>query len=358
MIIFAKVESIKKDIRLLSLEEIKELFANKGEATYRANQVFDWLWKKHALSFEQMSNISLGTKNFLNDNFDIKAISIQTTQKSIDKTIKTAFRLFDDNIIEGVLIPSEDRATACISTQVGCALACKFCATGKLGWARNLEYPEIFDQVMFINQQSLETLGIPLSNIVFMGMGEPLLNYNHVLKAIEMLTSPNILNFSPSRITLSTVGIVKMIKQLADDKVKFNLAISLHAATDKKRSFIMPINEHNSLSNLIDALQYFYSKTKTRITLEYLLLDGFNDSIDDARDLAMFCKNFPCKINIIEYNAIDDGIYKNSNLEKVKAFIAFIESKNMIINLRKSKGKDIAAACGQLARKNNIKLIN
>ncbi len=345
------MNTIKKDIRLLSIEEIQLLFANKGEPAYRAKQVYDWLWKKHVLSFNLMSNIPASTKDILNENFDIKCISNQTIQKSTDKTIKTAFSLFDGNIIEGVLIPALDRTTACVSSQVGCPLSCKFCATGKLGWERNLEHPEIFDQVIIINKQSIETLGIPLSNIVFMGMGEPLLNYNNVLKAIELITSPNILNFSPSRITLSTVGIAKMIKQLGDDNVKFNLAISLHAATDKKRSLIMPINEQNSLKKLTEALQYFYNKTKTRITFEYLLLDNFNDSIDDARDLAIFCKNFPCKINIIEYNSIDDAAFKNTTKLKENTFVDFLKAKNLIVNIRKSKGKDIAAACGQLASK-------
>jgi 23S rRNA (adenine2503-C2)-methyltransferase len=348
------VDTIKKDIRLLSPEELKQLITAKGEPAFRAKQVYDWLWKKHVRSFDQMSNIPDGTKNFLKELFDIKAISIQTIQKSKDRTIKTAFLLSDGKKIEGVLIPSENRTTACVSSQVGCPLSCNFCATGKSGWTRNLGFPEIFDQVILINQQSIETMGMPLSNIVFMGMGEPLLNYDQVLKAIELITSPGILNFSPSRITVSTVGIVKMIRQLADDNVKFNLAISLHAATDKKRSLIIPINEHNSLKDLTDALKYFHDKTKTRITLEYLLLDNFNDSLDDAWELAEFCKNFPCKINIIEYNPIDEGIYKNTTKTKEKTFIELLKSKNIIVNIRKSKGKDIAAACGQLAGKGKI----
>lgn len=348
------MDTIKKDIRLLSPEEIKQLITLKGEAAYRANQVYDWLWKKHVRSFDQMSNIPDGTKNLLKELFDIKPVSIQTIQKSKDKTIKTIFLLSDGKRIEGVLIPSENRTTACVSSQIGCPLSCKFCATGKSGWARNLEFPEIFDQVILINQQSIETMGMPLSNIVFMGMGEPLLNYDHVLKAIELITSPGILNFSPGRITVSTVGIVKMIRQLADDDVKFNLAISLHAATDKKRSLIIPVNEHNPLKDLSDAVKFFYNKTKTRITIEYLLLENFNDSPDDARELAKFCKNFPCKINIIEYNPIDEGIYKNTTKTKEIAFIELLKSKNIIVNIRKSKGKDIAAACGQLAGKVKI----
>jgi len=348
------VNNFKKDLRLLSFQEIYQLFAINGEPAFRAKQVYDWLWKKHILSFDKMKNIPAKTIKYLDKNFKINPISILSFKKSNDKTIKTTFQLFDSKIIEGVLIPTENRTTACVSSQVGCSLSCEFCATGKLGWTRNLDFPEIFDQVMMINQQSQKTLGKPISNIVFMGMGEPLLNYNNVLKAIELLTSPDIFNFSPGRITISTVGIIKMIKQLADDHVKFNLAISLHAATDKKRSLIMPVNENNSLKNLAEALKYFHFKTKTRITLEYLILDKFNDSLDDAQDLANYCKNFPCKINIIEYNPIENGIYKNASKNKEKAFIDFLKSKNLIVNIRKSKGKDIAAACGQLAYKENI----
>jgi 23S rRNA (adenine2503-C2)-methyltransferase len=347
------VSEHKKDIRLLSIEEIQLFLKDIGEPAFRAKQLYEWLWKKYVLSFDQMHNIPAKTLKNLEENFQIKTIKIQNTQNSSDKTIKTVFCLTDKHLIEGVLIPAEKRSTACISTQVGCTLSCKFCATGKMGWRRNLDHTEIFDQVMLINKQSLENYGIPLTNIVLMGMGEPLVNYNNVIKAISIITSPEVFNFSPGRITLSTAGIAKMIMRLGDDKVKFNLALSLHSANDEKRSQLMPVNEQNSLKKLSEALKYFHKKTRTRITIEYLLLDNFNDSPEDARELADFCRNFPCKINIIEYNPIDSDIYKNSSKAKEKIFTDFLKSRNMIVNIRQSKGKDIAAACGQLAGKGN-----
>ena len=274
-------------------------------------------------------------------------------QKSNDGTIKNAFRLFDGNIVEGVLIPADDRMTACVSSQVGCSLTCKFCATGRMERLRNLNADEIYDQVVAIRNQAIEHFDIPLSNIVYMGMGEPLLNYTNVLQSIEHITSPLGLNMSPKRITVSTAGIAKMIKKLGDDEVKFNLALSLHAANDTKRSEIMPINEHNNLIALIDALKYFYEKTGTRITYEYIIFKDFNDSLNDARELYNFAKQVPCKINIIEYNPIENSEFLNTSLVKTEAFKDYLESKNIIVNIRRSRGKDIDAACGQLANKIN-----
>jgi len=339
----------KKDIRLYSSAEIKELFIQNGGQAFRAKQLFEWLWKKHVLSFDNMTNLPAETKAFLNAGYEIKPLKLHSVLTARDNTSKLLFRLYDGKFIEGVLIPSANRATACISSQVGCPLACKFCATGKIGFTRNLEYPEIFDQFMALNKFSLQLLGTKVSNIVFMGMGEPLLNYEQVLKAIELITAPELLNFAPDRITLSTVGIVKMIKKMADDKVRFNLALSLHAATDKKRNTIIPVNIHHPLNNLAEALQYFCAKTKSRITIEYILFDKFNDTPEDAVSLLKFCKNFPCKINLIEYNPVKDTGFRNTHGPTVKAFADFLRSKNLVVNIRKSKGKDIAAACGQLA---------
>ena len=241
--------------------------------------------------------------------------------------------------------------TACISSQVGCSLTCKFCATGKLDRLRNLNADEIYDQVFMLNEQALSNYNQKLSNIVYMGMGEPLLNYRNVLESIDKITSTDGLGISPKRITISTAGIAKLIKKLGDDEVKFNLALSLHAANDKKRDYIMPINEQNSLEALKEAIVYFYEKTQTRITYEYIIFKDFNDEISDAQELASFAKITPCKINIIEYNPIDDGEFQQAKREKVDAFVNHLESKNLIVNVRRSRGKDIDAACGQLANK-------
>jgi len=343
----------KQNIRALSKTELKTFFVEQGEKAFRSKQVYEWLWKKGVTSFEEMSNLSLTTREMLTDNFVINGVEVAEEQISNDRTIKNAFKLYDGNITEGVLIPTPNRMTACISSQVGCSLSCEFCATGKLDRLRNIDAEEIFDQVVLIKNQAEKNYQTPLSNIVYMGMGEPLLNYKNVLRSIEMITSEEGLGMSPKRITVSTAGIAKMIKQLGDDEVKFNLALSLHAATDAKRSEIMPINETNSLDALSEALAYFYEKTGSRVTFEYIIFKDFNDSIEDAKNLAAFAKIVPCKINIIEYNPIDDAKFQKADSEKTDKFAAFLENTfNLIVNVRRSRGKDIDAACGQLANKN------
>jgi 23S rRNA (adenine2503-C2)-methyltransferase len=345
--------SEKQNIRNLTEEELKSFFIEQKEKPFRAKQVYEWLWKKGVTTFEEMTNLSLATRDMLVNNFVINAVTIADKQFSADKTIKNAFRLYDGKITEGVLIPSKKRMTACISSQVGCSLTCQFCATGQLERLRNIGAEEIFDQVILLKNQAEEHYQQGLSNIVYMGMGEPLLNYKNVLKSIEYITSENGLAMSPKRITVSTAGISKLIKQLGDDKVKFNLALSLHAATDAKRNEIMPINEQNSLASLSDALKYFHNKTGSRVTFEYIILKNFNDTLEDAKDLAEFCKAVPCKINIIEYNPIDNVSFEQANEEKTDKFAAFLENTfNLIVNVRRSRGKDIDAACGQLANKN------
>lgn len=353
------MSSVRQNIRNLDLQQLTEQLENLGEKKFRAKQISEWLWKKNAHSFDEMSDLSLGLREKLKDEFYIDSLELKTKQISRDRTVKCAFSVMENRIVEGVLIPTSKRMTACISSQIGCSLACEFCATGKLKLLRNLTPGEIVDQVVFLRNEAIQLYGINLSNIVLMGMGEPLLNYKNVLSALEHISSENGLGISPRRITLSTAGISKMIKKLADDEVKFNLALSLHAANDTKRNKIMEINESNNLNSLIEALVYFHEKTNTRITLEYILLKDFNDSIEDAQELLTFAKNFPCKINLIEYNSIDHVPFKSSDSYKVDTFIAFLESKNVVVNLRRSRGKDIDAACGQLANKNDsIKLEN
>ncbi len=341
----------KKNIRELTLEELKDFFVDHKRPSFRAKQVYEWLWKKSVSSFSDMRNISKEIIELLDEKFVIQHIQISESQKSTDRTIKSAFKLFDDNNVEGVLIPTKSRMTACISSQVGCSLSCKFCATGKLDRLRNLNPDEMYDQVFMLNELAQKNYQQKLSNIVYMGMGEPLLNYRNVINSIEKITSNDGLGMSPKRITVSTAGIAKLIKKLGDDEVKFNLALSLHAANDKKRDYIMPINEQNSLESLKEAIIYFYEKTGTRLTYEYIIFKGFNDEISDAIELAQFAKITPCKINIIEYNPIDDGEFQQAKREKVDAFVSYLESKNLIVNVRRSRGKDIDAACGQLANK-------
>ncbi|HET6243264.1 MAG: 23S rRNA (adenine(2503)-C(2))-methyltransferase RlmN [Bacteroidetes bacterium] len=340
------------DIRALTLEMLEVFFISNEEKKFRAKQVYEWLWKKSARSFDEMTNLSKEIRELLKANFVIQAVNVDEQQKSKDGTIKNAFKLFDGNVVEGVLIPTKNRMTACISSQVGCSLTCKFCATGRLDRLRNLNADEIYDQVVLIRNQAEENYNLPLTNIVYMGMGEPLLNYRNVLESVEKITSPEGLNISAQRITISTAGIAKMIKKLGDDQVKFNLALSLHAANDEKRSKIMPINEQNSIDALAEALKYFYEKTNTRVTYEYIIFKDFNDTLQDARELAAFCKHIPCKVNIIEYNSIDDGEFQQTTDSRLKSFVEYLEKHRVIVNVRRSRGKDIDAACGQLANKN------
>jgi len=341
----------KIDIRSLSLEALQEHFAQIGEKSFRAKQVYEWLWKKSCFSFDEMSNISKELRTKLHDLFTINNVKIHNSQFSADKTIKNSFILHDAHLIEGVLIPTTERMTACVSSQVGCSLTCKFCATGYMERKRNLNPDEIYDQVVLIDRQARENYDIPLSNIVYMGMGEPLLNYKNVLESIDKITSEDGLNMAAKRITVSTAGIAKMIKKLGDDNVKFNLALSLHAANDEKRNTIMPINEQNSLKALAEALKYYYAKTKNPVTYEYIIFDGFNDNIEDAAELARFCKHLPCKVNIIEYNPISMAAFINAGEDKVEAFAEHLRRNGVNTHVRRSRGKDIDAACGQLAIK-------
>lgn len=345
------MSSTKINIRHLSQEELVDFCTTHNYPTYRAKQVYQWLWKKSVKSFDEMRNLPSEFISFLEETFCINHAIISESQISSDKTIKAAITLFDNKHVEGVLIPSKTRITACISSQVGCSLSCKFCATGRLDRLRNLGADEMYDQVFLLNTLAQETYQKKLSNIVYMGMGEPLLNYKNVLQSIKMITSEDGLAMSPKRITVSTAGIAKLIQQLGDDQVTFNLALSLHAANDYKRNYIMPINEHNSLESLQQAIKYFYEKTATRLTYEYIIFKDFNDSLSDAVELANFAKITPCKINIIEYNPIDEGEFQQAHPEKVAEFVDYLERRNLIVNIRRSRGKDIDAACGQLANK-------
>ena len=342
---------MKKDIRDCSKDEIMDFCVSNGMKKYVSSQIFSWLWKKSSLSIDEMTNLSLFNRDLLKKEFTINGIATDLEEESNDGTIKSRFILHDKNLVEGVLIPQNKRMTACISSQVGCSLSCKFCATGKIGRIRNLSAGEIYDQVISISNQAINKYDIPLSNIVFMGMGEPLLNYKNVIQSINHLTSEEGLNMSPRRITLSTSGISKMIRRLADDEVKVNLALSLHAASEEKRNTIMPIGESNSLSSLRDSLKYYFSKLKKKVTYEYVLLKDINDGLEDAKDLYNFTKHVPSKINLIEYNSVEGLEYQKSSVEKTNIFIEFLEKKGLNVGVRRSRGEDINAACGQLANK-------
>ena len=344
----------RRDIRQLSQEQLKDAVVAMGEKPFRSKQLAEWIWTKSAGSFEEMSNLSKGFRAKLEGEFELNRIGLSDQQISRDGTIKCAFDVRAGQVVEGVLIPTSKRMTACISSQVGCSLACKFCATGKLKLLKNLSAAEIYDQVEMIRGLADRHYDKNLSNIVYMGMGEPLLNYSAVLESIDRICGEPGLGMSPKRITVSTAGIAKAIKRLGDDDVRFNLALSLHAANDEKRNRIMAINESNNLEALAEALKYFYERTGTRVTYEYIIFKDFNDDLEDARELAAFCEHVPCKVNVIEYNPIDDGEFEMASTERVDAFVELLESQNIIVNVRRSRGKDIDAACGQLANKNSV----
>ena len=342
---------MKIDIRSLSEDELCEFFVKKGFDSYRGKQVYEWIWKKSSYTFDNMTNISKDLRIMLDENFVINHIEVDKIQKSLDGTIKNAVKLFDDYTVESVLIPTEDRTTACVSSQVGCSLDCKFCATSKLKRMRNLNPDEIYDQVVTINNQSLQYFNRPLSNIVFMGMGEPLMNYNNLVKSIEKISSDRGLNISQKRIVVSTSGIPKMIKKLADENLKVNLALSLHSAIEETRNKIMPFSSKFPLNNIKESLDYWYKKTNRKITFEYIVWKGINDTTKDIDSLVSYCKSIPSKVNIIEYNSIGDEDFKSANNNIIEQYKRALEKNKITVTIRRSRGKDIDAACGQLANK-------
>ena len=345
------MQAEKKDIRALSKEQLRDFFVTNGDKAFRGNQIYEWLWSKSAHSFESMTNVSKETRAMLEAHFVINHVKVDTMQRSEDGTVKNAVRLHDDLIVESVLIPTKTRTTACVSSQVGCSLDCNFCATARLKRMRNLTPGEIYDQVVAIDNESKLYYDRPLSKIVFMGMGEPLMNYPNVMKAIDMITSNEGLGMSPKRITVSTSGVSKMIKKMADDAVKFNLAVSLHSAIEATRNEIMPFTKSFPLTELRESLEYWYAKTKSKITYEYVVWKGINDDKASIDALVKFCKYVPCKVNLIEYNAIDDGDFQQASEQATKDYISALEKNNIVVKVRKSRGKDIDAACGQLANK-------
>jgi len=337
------------DIRSFRFPDLKRILSDIQEEPFRANQVFEWLWKRHVVDFDLMTNLSKSLREKLKKDFPILPLHIDRSLESRDGTVKYSFSTHDDHLVEGVLIPSGKRMTACISTQIGCPLKCSFCATGQIRFKRNLSAGEILDQFSLINEEAIRRYDRKLTQMVLMGMGEPLLNYENVMTAIDNITDRMGCDFSPRRITLSTAGIITMIRRLADDNFRFELAISLHSASEEKRNSIMPLNRSNPLPGLSSAIDYFCKKTGTRITYEYLMLKDFNDQIRDAEELASFCKVSPCKINLISYNQVPGVSYTGSDHRRMKQFMEYLENKNLVVTMRTSRGDDIAAACGQLA---------
>ena len=340
-----------KDIRTLSLDQLKDYFSTIGDKPFRAKQVYDWLWSKNLHSFDEMTNLSKNLRDNLSRDFFINPSAVDLLQKSSDGTIKNGVKLHDGLMVESVLIPTESRSTACVSSQVGCSLNCEFCATAKLKRMRNLEVAEIVDQVALIDRQSKLYFDRPLTNIVFMGMGEPMMNYKNVVEAINKITKPEGLGMSPRRITVSTSGIPKMIKMLADEELKVKLALSLHSAIEHKRNEIMPFSEKFPLTDIMDSLQYWYQKTGSPLTFEYCVWKGINDGDEDIKALIKYCRQVPSKVNLIQYNPIGEGKFDHRSIEAEQKYVRELEKAGITVVVRKSRGGDIDAACGQLANK-------
>ena len=340
-----------KDIRLIKPENLEQLLKKNKFLTYRSKQIQNWARKIDIQSFNQMSNLPNDLIQFLTENFKLNKSKVKTSKKSFDGTIKFAIQLYDNLIVEAVLIPSNKRVTACVSSQVGCSLDCNFCATSKIKKMRNLESYEIFDQIMLLNKESINHFSSYITNIVFMGMGEPLLNYKNVIESIDQITSDFGIGISYKKITLSTSGISKMIRKMADDNVKFNLAISLHTALEKTRNKVMPFSKSFPIKELVDSLEYWYKKIKRKITFEYLIWKEINDDFEHINALVSICKRIPSKVNIIEYNDTDDSVFQNADDKWINNYLNTLKENRIPVSVRRSRGKDIDAACGQLANK-------
>jgi 23S rRNA (adenine2503-C2)-methyltransferase len=340
--------SAEIDIKSLQLEELRSL----AQPSYRAGQITDWLYKKRVNSFAEMTDLPQILRGKLAADFSFERIDVVRVLGSTDTTRKFLFRLSDGNLIEAVLIPASpalygspsDRRTICVSTQVGCAYGCKFCASGLDGWKRNLRANEIVNQIMAVERES----GDRIDNIVFMGMGEPLANYENVMRAIQIINAPWGISIGARHITISTSGLVPQIRKLAEQPLQIRLAVSLHGASDEVRSRIMPVNRKYNLSALLEACRYFSSRKKQRITFEYILIAGVNDSDEQARKLAKQAHALGAKINLIPYNNVEGLNWNRPSPDRQKRFFALLRTAGVRATLRREKGDDIAAACGQL----------
>ncbi len=341
---------VKKNLLSFSFEETAGEFEKLGFEKFRAKQVWDWIYKKKVFNFDEMTNLSKEQRKILSENYYVgipELIDIQVSK--IDKTTKFLFKLHDDNTIESVLLFHPDRVTACISTQVGCPVKCAFCATGQSGYVRNLSAGEIVSQILAMEIYRKVNIG----NIVYMGMGEPLLNYDEVVKSVKILNHPNGKNVSIRRITISTVGIPEKIVQLAEELPEVRLAVSLHAPTNFKRDQIIPINKKYSVEELMQAVKEYYRKTKNRVTFEYILIREFNDYPDDAEKLAELLKGIVSYVNLIPANPVENSNFPihRSNQWAIERFKEVLDKYGIESEIRKEKGTDIDAACGQLRRR-------
>ena len=352
----SSTEPDKTQLYGLSRSELESFAQELGQPAFRGRQLFKWIYGKGARSFDAMTDLPAGFRQTLQSRAIVSPLELDHLQIAADRTIKYLFTLSSGHRVESVLIPDFDdnntikRLTVCVSSQVGCAMGCSFCATGLMGFRQNLNAGEIYDQVWQLNQQGFEHFGHRVTNIVFMGMGEPMLNYDQVLKSIELITDEDGLGLAQRRITVSTVGLARRIRQLADDKTRFNLAVSLHAPTDEKRSSIMPVNrnERTDLGALMDALVYYTRETGRRVTFEYCMFANYNDSVEDARHLAGLANRINSKVNLIMYNPVPELSFERTSEHRLNKFIQELVKKNVLVTVRRSRGDDIAAACGQL----------
>jgi 23S rRNA (adenine2503-C2)-methyltransferase len=343
-------------IKSLTLEELNVLFSQLGQPAYRAKQVLEWIYQKRVKSFEAMTNLPAALRKQLDEVFSFDSLEVVRVLGSEDTTRKFLFRLTDGSLIESVLIPASpalygeasDRRTLCLSTQVGCAYGCKFCASGLDGWSRHLNPGEIVEQVVKIEEVS----GEKINNLVFMGMGEPLANFKNVMHAIQILNAPWGVGIGARHITLSTSGLAPQIKELADQPLQIRLAISLHGATDEVRQQIMPVNKKYPLAVLLEACDYYVAKKKQRLTFEYILIEGINDRPEDAAALVRAARRVGAKVNCIPYNTVEGLSWTRPSERRQDDFMAILEGADIPATIRREKGHDIAAACGQLRRQN------
>ena len=343
--------SEKVDLKNLSPQELKQFITSFGKETYRSIQMLRWLYREGVHSVDQMTNLSKKFRQELKEVSMISSLRPLCVEEARDGTKKFLFQLEDGNHIESVLISDKSRLTLCISTQVGCTLGCQFCLTGKKGWKRNLMVSEILNQILAV-RETLEN-GSSITNVVLMGMGEPLANYNNTLKAIELMVHPEALKFSSRRITLSTAGLLPELERLSKEKISFSLAISLNASDEDTRSHLMPVNRRYPLERLLEVCRHFPLRPRTRITFEYVLVGGINDTGQDAKRLLKLLRGIPSKINLIPLNEAPGIPFKRPSDEKVREFQAILMKGGFTAIVRASKGAEISAACGQLQGKSS-----
>lgn len=341
---------MKKFIKNYNLDELKEELKSIGEKPFRAEQIFTWLYKDKVSSFDEMTNLSLELRKKLDENYTVGLFKIERKFESIDGTKKYLFNVCDDdeNLIESVLMSYHHGYTICVSSQIGCKMGCTFCASTGIKFARNLESGEIVEQLLAVERDS----GIKISNIVFMGIGEPLDNYDNVMNSIKILNNPKGLNIGARHISISTSGIVPKIYDLADKQMQCTLSVSLHSSNNKKRSEMMPVNNAYPIEELVKSCKYYIEKTNKRISFEYALAKDNNDNLDDAKELANLLKGMLAHVNLIPINNIEDGKYTKSSNENIIKFRDYLNSRGIVATIRRELGSDINAACGQLRRQN------